>query len=274
MSDGWLTVTILGCGSSGGVPRIDGDWGACDPADPRNRRTRCGLLVQRWTSQSREGTPTTVLIDTSPDLREQLLKAGVTRIDGILYTHDHADQTHGIDDVRAIVYAMGERIQCWMDEPTTANLTARFGYIFESAPGSGYPALMEARPMPQAGETITVNGPGGPVRGLVLAQQHGNIPSLGFRFGPVAYCNDASDLPAATLAACNGVDVLIVDALRYKPHPSHAHVAKALDWIAQVQPARAVLTNLHIDLDYATLAAELPEGVEPAVDGWRWEGPG
>ncbi|MCU0731625.1 MAG: MBL fold metallo-hydrolase [Hyphomonas sp.] len=274
MSKGWLKVTILGCGSSGGVPRIDGDWGACDPSDPRNRRTRCGLLVQRWESPDKEGTPTTVLVDTSPDLREQLLKAGVTRIDGILYTHDHADQTHGIDDVRAIVYAMGARIPCWMDAPTTANLTTRFGYIFESAPGSGYPALLDARPMPDPGSTVRVDGPGGPVEALVMAQQHGTIPSLGFRFGPVAYCNDASDLPPETLSDCRGSALMIVDALRYRPHPSHAHVARSLEWIERVRPEKAVLTNLHIDLDFATLAGELPEGVEPAVDGWSWEGAG
>jgi phosphoribosyl 1,2-cyclic phosphate phosphodiesterase len=271
MSTGWLKVTILGCGSSGGVPRIDGDWGACDPHDLRNRRTRCGLLVQRWASADQQGDPTTVLVDTSPDLREQLIKAGVTRIDAILYTHDHADQTHGIDDVRAIVYRQGARIPAWMDQATSANLTARFAYIFQSAPNSGYPALLDAKVMPAIGQTVTVTGPGGDVTALVMAQQHGNIASLGFRFGPVAYCNDASDLPPETLAACRGSRLMIVDALRYKPHPSHAHVDQAVAWIRAVGPERAVLTNLHIDLDYAKLADELPCGVEPAIDGWSWE---
>jgi phosphoribosyl 1,2-cyclic phosphate phosphodiesterase len=270
---GWLRVTILGCGSSGGVPRIDGDWGACNPADPRNRRTRCGLLVERWAGADKAGEPTIVLVDTSPDLREQLLRAEVRRVHGIVYTHDHADQTHGIDDVRAIVYAQGARIPAWLDRPTRAGLMARFGYIFETPPGSAYPPLLEARPMPQPGEAVLVDGPGGPVRALVMVQVHGDIPSLGFRFGPVSYCNDVSALPPETIAAASGSSLLIVDALRYRPHPSHAHLEQALAWIEAIRPGHAVLTNLHVDFDYARLAAELPEGVEPAVDGWTWEGP-
>lgn len=269
---GWLKVTILGCGSSGGVPRIDGDWGACDPRDLRNRRTRCSLLMQLWRDAGKTGEATTVLVDTSPDLREQVIGVGLTRIDGILFTHDHADQTHGIDDVRALVYRAGKRIPAWLDEMTRESLTTRFGYIFQTPPGSAYPALLDARAMAPAGAHVTIEGPGGSVRALVLEQVHGAIPSLGFRFGPVSYCNDASALPDVTLEACKGSALMIVDALRYKPHPSHANVAQALDWIGVASPARAVLTNLHIDLDYAKLAAELPPGVEPAVDGWSWEG--
>jgi phosphoribosyl 1,2-cyclic phosphate phosphodiesterase len=273
---GRIRVTILGCGSSGGVPRCDGDWGVCDPADPRNRRTRCSLLVERYgagTDPDAAGAAVTrVLVDTSPDLREQLLAARVTRLDGILFTHDHADQTHGIDDVRALVYRARARIPAWLDQPTRDSLLARFGYIFEAPPGSGYPPLLEPRPMPPVGSPLVIGGPGGPLSAIPLAQEHGDIASLGFRFGPVAYCNDASHLPPPTLEAATGADLFIVDALRHTPHPSHAHVALALDWITRVRPRRAVLTNLHIDLDYATLAASLPAGTEPAVDGWRWEG--
>jgi phosphoribosyl 1,2-cyclic phosphate phosphodiesterase len=269
---GTLAITILGCGSSGGVPRPDGEWGACDPADPRNRRLRCSLLVERWGPEGPDAGVTRALIDTSPDLRQQLLATGVRRLDAVLYSHDHADQAHGIDDLRAIVYAMRRRIATYMDEATAATLTRRFGYIFDEAQAGGYPPILDARAM-RAFEPVVVEGEGGPIVAVPLPQVHGAINSLGFRIGPVAYCNDASHLPPETLAACAGAELFIVDALRDLPHPSHAHVALALEWIAAVSPARAVLTNLHIDLDYAALAARLPPGVEPAVDYWRWTGP-
>jgi phosphoribosyl 1,2-cyclic phosphate phosphodiesterase len=262
-------VTILGCGSSGGVPRADGDWGACDPADPRNRRTRCGLLVQQW----RDGadTPTNVLIDTSPDLREQLLAAKVNRIDAVIYTHDHADQTHGIDDLRAIVYAQRKRIAAYLNAATDAALRPRFRYIFEGAPS--YPALIEPQVTLAPGVETVIDGAGGSIAFLALDQDHGlGNRSLGFRFGDVAYCNDVVDLPDASLSQLDGLALFIVDALRFAPHPTHAHVEKALSWVARVRPARTVLTNLHVDLDYGKLATQLPEGVEPAVDGWVWEG--
>jgi phosphoribosyl 1,2-cyclic phosphate phosphodiesterase len=265
-----LRVTILGCGSSGGVPRVGGEWGACDPSDPRNRRTRCGLLVERFEGDHDPARVTSVLIDTSPDLRVQLLEAGVVRVDGVLFTHDHADQTHGIDDLRALVYAMRFRPPAFMDAATEASLMTRFGYIFAAPPGSSYPPLLAARSM-QAMVPVRIDGPGGTIEALPLPQVHGNIPSLGFRIGPLAYCNDCSALPDETLAACEGADLFIVDALRHTPHPSHASVNDALGWISRVQPGHAVLTNMHIDLDYAALAAELPPGVEPAVDGWVWE---
>jgi phosphoribosyl 1,2-cyclic phosphate phosphodiesterase len=261
-------VTILGCGSSGGVPRADGDWGACDPADPRNRRTRCGLLVQQW----RDGAeaPTTVLIDTSPDLREQLLTAQVNRIDAVIYTHDHADQTHGIDDLRAIVYAQRKRIPAYFNAATDAALRPRFRYIFEGAPS--YPALIEPHVTLAPGAETIIDGAGGPIAFLALDQDHGlGNRSLGFRFGDAAYCNDVVDLPEETLAQLEGLDLFIVDALRFTPHPTHAHVDKALSWAARVRPARTVLTNLHVDLDYEKLASQLPAAVEPAVDGWAWE---
>jgi phosphoribosyl 1,2-cyclic phosphate phosphodiesterase len=267
---GWLRLTILGCGSSGGVPRPDGDWGACDPNDPRNARTRCSLLVERSDDPAFASEQTTVvLVDTSPDLRAQLLRHRVRRIDAVLYSHDHADQCHGIDDLRALVYRNRKRIPAYMDSATQASLEARFTYIFQSDPESGYPAILDGRLMPALWETWFVDGPGGALPVQAVPQTHGAIQSLGFRFAGAGYSNDVNVLSAKALAAMQGVDLWIVDALRDTPHPSHAHVALALDWIAQIKPARAVLTNMHIDLDFATLAASLPAGVEPAVDGWQ-----
>jgi phosphoribosyl 1,2-cyclic phosphate phosphodiesterase len=272
MNGGRVRVTILGCGSSGGVPRVGNEWGACDPNDPRNERTRCSLLVEYYQGTYSHDTSTVVLIDTSPDLRVQLNRARVSHIDGLLYTHDHADQSHGIDDLRALVYNQRKRIPTWMDAPTSRSLLARFGYIFETPIGSNYPALLDYVPMPHAGDSVTIEGPGGALYVKVLAQNHGDIDSLGFRFGPVAYCNDCKRLPDETIEACVGVDLFIVDALRDTPHPSHANVAQALDWIEAIKPKHAILTNMHIDLDYVELLKRLPEGVEPAVDGLVWDG--
>ena len=258
-----LEAVILGCGSSMGVPRVDGQWGACDPAEPRNRRTRCSLLVRRRDPAG--GPETTILVDTSPDLRAQVIAAGVRRVDAVLYTHDHADQTHGIDDLRAFTIASRRRVPCFMDAYTRAKLTGRFGYIFEGE--GGYPPICEARDLPPLGEAWSIGGPSGAVPVVGFDQDHGAVRSVGFRFGGLAYSSDVADLPEASFAALAGIDVWIVDALRWTPHPTHAHVDKALEWIARVRPRRAVLTNLHIDLDYAELKRRLPSGVEPAYDG-------
>jgi phosphoribosyl 1,2-cyclic phosphate phosphodiesterase len=270
---GRVRVTILGCGSSGGVPRVGNDWGACDPNDPRNARTRCSILVERYDGVYAHETATVVLIDTSPDLRVQLNRAHVWHIDGLLYTHDHADQTHGIDDLRALVYNQRKRIPTWMDDATAVSLLVRFGYIFETPKGSNYPSLLDYKPMPLPGQSVSIDGPGGTLDFQVLAQNHGDIDSLGFRFGPVAYCNDCKTLPRPTLEACKGVDVFIVDALRDILHPSHATVEQALEWINEIRPSEAILTNMHIDLDYSELAARLPTHVVPAIDGLVWDGP-
>ena len=256
-----LEVVILGSGSSGGVPRADGNWGACDPAEPRNRRTRCSLLVRR----KGEGRETTVLVDTAPDLRLQTAAAGVKHVDAVLYTHDHADQTHGIDDLRAFLLTSGRPIPAYMDGPTRERLTSRFDYVFHG--GGGYPPLTEARDMPPLNRPWSIEGPSGPVPVVAFDQDHGGVRSLGFRFGSIAYSSDVVGLPEASFVALAGVDVWIVDALRWTPHPTHAHVGMALDWIERVKPRRAILTNLHIDLDYRALAARLPAGVEPAYDG-------
>ncbi len=260
-----LEFTILGSGSSGGVPRADGAWGACDPAEPRNRRRRCSLLVRRLATGQGASAPTTVVVDTSPDFREQALSAKIQRLDGVLFTHDHADQTHGLDDIRAFAINQRARIPAWMDDATWQRLERRFGYIFHSI--GGYPAIGDLRPMPGLGVEFEVAGPTGPIPVVAFDQEHGEIRSLGFRFGSVAYSPDVNHLPDSSFDALAGVDTWIVDTLRYTPHPTHAHLERTLDWIARLQPRRAILTNLHIDMDFSTLAAELPAGVEPAYDG-------
>ena len=255
-----LTFTILGCGSSGGVPRLGGQWGACDPANPKNARRRCSLLVRR---DGPEGS-THVLIDTTPDMRSQLLDAGVGRLDAVVYTHSHADHVHGIDDLRMIVFNMRQRMQVWADGETGNTLLDRFGYAFVQPKDSPYPPICELNTI--HGD-VTVDGPGGPVTLRPFRVEHGSITALGFRIGGLAYLPDVSDIPAEAWPMLDGLDVWIVDALRREPHPTHAHLAKSLDWIARAAPARAVLTNMHNDLDYATVDAETPDTVTPAYDG-------
>lgn len=255
-------LTFLGCGSSTGVPRVGGEWGACDPKNPKNRRRRSSVLIERRSG----GGTTTVLVDTGPDLREQLLSAGTRHIDGVVYTHDHADHTHGIDDLRMIAYAMKRRINVWFDEPTRESVVPRFAYCFVTPPGRNYPPILTAHeilpPTP-----IHIEGEGGRVEVIPFPLLHGEIGSLGFRVGNVAYSPDISGLPDSSLALLEGLDVWILGALRYLPHPSHLTVGQALEWIGRVKPKRAILTHLHIDLDYETLRKELPTHVEPAVDG-------
>lgn len=267
MTERELKITLLGTGSSGGVPRVGGDWGACDPGEPKNRRRRCSALVETWETNAPD-QKTAILIDTSPDLREQLLDAEVGRLDAILFTHDHADQTHGIDDVRALAIRNRAQIKAYMDAATHATLYPKFQYVFEGK--GGYPAIIDVQPLISAYEPVTISGPGGPLMALPLDQEHGRIRSLGFRIGDIAYCNDLNDFPDRTLEHLTGLDLLIIDALRYTPHPSHAHLDQTLAWIEVLKPGRAVITNLHVDFDYQTLKSELPAGVEPAYDGWSF----
>jgi phosphoribosyl 1,2-cyclic phosphate phosphodiesterase len=261
-----LIFTILGCGSSAGVPRVAQGWGACDPNNPRNRRRRCSLLVQKPTAT---GT-TTVLVDASPDLREQLLGAGVARLDGVLFTHDHADHTHGIDDLRPFFIHHRRRVDVYADAPTAAVLHSRFGYCFSASAGSDYPPILTDHRI-AVGETITVEGQGGRVSVLPFKQKHGDGSSLGFRFGGLVYSCDVNGIPDESLKLLRDIDVWIVDALRHKPHPSHFSLEESLAWIERVRPRRAVLTNLHTDLDYESLRRALPAGVEPAFDGMTIE---
>ena len=257
-----LQVTILGCGTSGGVPRVGDHWGACDPANPKNRRRRCSLLVERHGA----GGETGVLVDTSPDLRQQLLDAGTGWIDGVLYTHDHADHVHGIDDLRQVAFNGRRRVDVYFDEATAKLLRSRFAYCFESPAGSDYPPILRGHEI-VAGETVKIGGAGGTIEALPFRQIHGSGETLGFRFGGLAYSPDVSDFPEESLKALHDLDVWVIDALRPAPHPSHFSVEQALAWIARVKPKRAVLTHMHVDLDYATLSRELPQGVEPAYDG-------
>lgn len=261
-----LRFTILGCGSSGGVPRPALGWGACDPNNAKNRRRRTSLLVERHGP----GGVTRVLVDTPPDLREQLIDAEADWLDAVFYTHPHADHIHGIDDLRAFFIKQRRLIDVYLDADTAKSVLARFGYCFESPPGSDYPPIVREHRF-AAGQPIAVEGKGGPITGLPILQEHGDTPSFGFRFGRMAYSCDLSGLPAESVAALAGLDVWILDALRYRPHPSHFSVADALDWVERLKPRRAILTNLHADLDYAKLRSELPAHVEPAFDGMTIE---
>jgi phosphoribosyl 1,2-cyclic phosphate phosphodiesterase len=254
--------TVLGCGSSPGVPRIGGHWGACDPANPRNRRRRCALLAERVTTAGR----TQVLIDASPDLREQAITAGLATIDGVLFTHPHADHIHGIDDLRGFVLNMRRRVDIYADAPTTMRLREAFRYCFETPPGSDYPPILNAHPI-EAGTSVTIAGQGGPLSALPVSQIHGRITSLAFRIGGLAYSPDVSDLDDEAQYRLQDLDVWIVDALRYTPHPSHLSVEQALGWIERLKPKRAILTHMHGDLDYEALRQTLPAHVEPAHDG-------
>lgn len=253
-----MQVTILGCGGSGGVPLADGSpggyWGACDPDNRKNRRRRVSILL-------RQGA-TSCLVDTSPDLRQQILAAGIDHVDAVFFTHAHSDHAHGLDDLRALVYRRGAPIDAYMDEATRAALTTRFDYAFVSShdPDSLYPALMTDRLI---GDGCRV----GPISVTSFAQGHGDTTTRGYRFGPVAYSTDVVALDAAAFAALDGVALWIVDCLRRKPHPTHSWFEQTLEWIARVGPRRAILTHMNHETDYEALRADCPPGVEPAYDG-------
>lgn len=261
-----LTLTILGSGSSAGVPRPALGWGACDPNNPRNRRRRCSLMAERTTS---DGT-TRVVIDTSPDLREQLIDANVDHIDAVFLTHEHADQTHGIDDLRSVVLHQRRRIPVYLNRATANDIMHRFSYCFISPAGSDYPPILVQESI-EAGESRRIDGKGGALELSAFLVQHGNIPALGYRIGRAAYTPDLNDIPEESWGALEDLDLWIVDGLRYTPHPSHFSVADALAWIARFKPKRAVLTNMHADLDYEVLRKSLPQGVVPGYDGMRLE---
>ena len=259
---------ILGCGSSGGVPRIDGDWGKCDPNNPKNRRTRCSLLVEKAPSIEaiNAGDVTRVVIDTSPDFRQQMLDAGAPNLNGLVFTHTHADQAHGIDDVRAIVYRNRTKLDTAMSPETYQELLERFRYIFETPKGSGYPPLLEPR-IVQTSHKTQFDGAGGGLDVELFDVEHGGAPCSGVRIGPIVYTPDVSGLNNDAKQSIAQCGVWIVDALRETPHPSHAHLALTLNWIEELSPKHAILTNLHVDMDYQALLTQLSDRIRPAFDG-------
>jgi phosphoribosyl 1,2-cyclic phosphate phosphodiesterase len=250
-----MRVTVLGCGGSGGVPVIGGLWGACDPAEPRNRRLRGSILVETGNA--------TILVDASPDLRTQLLAAEVRRIDAVIVTHAHADHVNGLDDLRYVNRLMRAPIPLYADRTTLDELRQRFGYAFRPLDGHGYyRPVLEPREV-VAGAAFEAAG----VHVLPIAQDHGFMPSLGLRFGALAYSTDVVRMDEAAFGGLAGIDTWIVGCFQETPHPTHAHLPLVLEWIARIGPRRAVLTHMSERLDYRALTAKLPPGVEPAHDG-------
>jgi phosphoribosyl 1,2-cyclic phosphate phosphodiesterase len=259
--------TILGCGSSPGVPRITGDWGACDPQNPRNRRSRAAFLVEQF---GPDGC-TTVVIDTGPDFRMQMIAAGVETIDAVLYTHAHADHIHGIDDIRGYVLHNHKQVPIWADRITMERIREGFGYCLSTPPGSMYPPIVTDHLIEPMDAPVTIDGRGGSITFQPLVQIHGSVHSLGFRIGDVAYCSDVSDFPEETVSRLSGLDMLIIDTLQYRYHASHLSLGQSLEWIERLKPQRAILTHMHVPLDYETVRRETPEHVEPAYDGLSFE---
>ncbi|SDZ09613.1 phosphoribosyl 1,2-cyclic phosphate phosphodiesterase [Jannaschia faecimaris] len=255
-----LRFTILGCGSSGGVPRLGGHWGDCDPEEPKNRRRRCSMLVERI---GPDGI-TRVLIDTSPDMREQLLDARIGALDGVVFTHAHADHAHGIDDLRMIVFNQRARLNIWADDSTWTDLSRRFQYVFETPEGSSYPPILTRHTIDG---TITIEGAGGAITLYPVKVGHGSINALGFRIGGLCYMPDVDTIPAEAMPLLTDLSVWVLDALRRTPHPSHLSLPQTLAWFERMKPARGVLTNMHIDLDWATVQAETAPNIDAAFDG-------
>lgn len=259
-----IWATILGCGSSGGVPRIGNNWGVCDPANPKNRRRRCALLIEA--SQDGAERPTRILIDTGCDIREQLLDAHVDAVDAVFFTHDHADHVHGIDDLRVFALTARRLVDVYCNKQTAARLEEGFGYCFRSPAGSGYPPILKLN-LIDAGQAIVIKGPGGTIEVSAFAQLHGDIISLGYRVEDFAYSCDISGLPDKSLPQLQNLSTWVVDALRPKPHPSHFGLAQSVEWIERLGVKRGILTHMHIELDYEETRNCTPDHVEPAYDG-------
>ena len=259
--------TILGCSSSPGVPRPHGDWGACDPENPKNRRTRAAFLVEQI---GPEGS-TVVVVDTGPDFRQQMIAANVQRLDAVLYTHAHADHLHGIDDIRTYFILQRHRIPVYAEPFTMERIRQGFAYCLETPAGGNYPPIATPYLIQTMDQPVVIKGPGGPIEFWPHLQAHGDIISLGFRIGDVAYCSDVSDFPLETIDKLSDLGVLIIDALQYKYHPSHLSLEQALGWIDRLAPKRAILTHMHTPLDYEVVMRNTPAHVEPAFDGLSFE---
>ena len=253
-----MKVRILGCGTSFGVPRVGNDWGECDPAEPRNRRRRVSVLISHG--------ETTILVDTSPDLREQLLDAAVSRVDAVIWTHDHADHCHGIDDLRQLYHANGGPVAGFARAETLRSLRHRFAYVFEGK--GGYPAIATSQLLPDALEI-------GGIAVRVVDQPHGSITSAGLRFEAdgrsIGYSTDFNVFTTAMRSLFEGVDVWVADALRRRPHPTHPHLAQTLAWTREIGARRSILTHMDGSMDYRTLLGELPPDLEPGYDGLEVE---
>ena len=257
---GEIRFRILGCGSSGGVPRLGGHWGDCDPNNPRNRRFRCSILIEQ---KNADGT-TRILIDSGPDMQSQLVEAGVGTLDAVVYTHAHADHVHGLDDLRQIVFNTRQRLKVWADGPTQDALLSRFGYAFVQPEGSPYPPILE---MNTIKDLVSIEGAGGTVEIEPIKVNHGSIDALGLKINNAVYMPDVADIYEDAWPKLEGLECWILDALRRAPHPTHAHLERSLEWIERAAPRTAVLTNMHIDLDYETVDAETPDHITPAYDG-------
>ncbi len=259
-----MRFTILGCGSSPGVPRIGPDWGNCDPANPKNRRRRSSLLIEKFGTDGK----TVVVVDSGPDFREQMISANIGWADAVIYTHAHADHIHGIDDLRSFVINRRKLANVWMDEHTSKRIHEAFGYCFNTPEGSQYPPILVENRI-TAGQSFTVDGQGGEIEITPFEQQHGAISSLGFRIDALAYCSDVSGFDERSLPYLHNLDVWILDALQYKEHPSHLSLAQSVDWIEKLNPKRAILTHMHTPLDYDAVMSETPKNIEPAYDGMQ-----
>jgi len=257
-----LKFTILGCGSSAGVPRPNGNWGDCDPENPKNFRSRAALLIEKISEAGR----TSIVVDTGPDFRTQMLAANVHHIDAVIYTHAHADHIHGIDDLRSFVQAEKHMMPIYADRYCQKRLNEGFSYCFKTPEGSNYPPILQAHEI-SAYHPFIVSGAGGEVEIQPFWQMHGDIHTLGLRIGKFAYATDVSAWPRESLEYLSNLDALIIGALQYEWHPSHFSLAQALEQIAIYRPKQAYLTHMHIWLDYDTVMRETPDNVAPAYDG-------
>lgn len=258
--------TVLGCSSSPGVPRPSGDWGACDPQNPKNRRRRASLLIEQFADN---GEKTTVVVDTGPDFREQMISAEVTCIDGVLYTHAHADHIHGIDDLRTFALDGRKKIDIYLNAPTLAHLKSSFGYVIASPKNSNYPPIVETNLLSDLNKKLYISGSGGTIEIELIDQIHGNIRSIGLRIGDFAYCCDVNAFPQESIEKLLGLKTLIIDATLMTPHVSHFSLDQAIEWVEKLGAQNAITTHMHTPLDYDAVMAYTPQNMQPAYDGMQ-----